>query len=214
MTSERSRFIDFTVPFYFSGIVMVTKKENNMDNLFSFITIFEWKVWLLIISTIILTGIILFIYDNFNYFSLKNESDNKSLQLKEFIWKAFGVFALGHLSGVNEKTLRSIGNKILIFGFYVFCFICIIFYQANLAVFLTVSRLNSPINSIYDLLEAGDIKYNLVSSTSTQAFFEDMMEIEDDFYDYWVNTSLNRNENSTIENEFFWEYPLGNKNLV
>jgi hypothetical protein len=184
---------------------MLSKKENAMNNLFSFITIFDWSVWCMIIATIFITAFLMFIFDRLNFY---NQPNKEVYSFQDFIWKTFGVFALGHLSGVKEKSQRSLPSKITMFGFYVYCFICIIFYQANLAVFLTVARLSSSISSINDLQESS-IEYNLVGSTSTQVFFEDMKSIEEDFYEYWVKTSLNA-DNTSADNKLFWEYPLSN----
>ena len=179
VTSERSQLIDFTIPFYFAGITMITKKENTMNQLFSFMTIFEWKVWCIVIFTIFIVALLMLIFDKLNSYH-ELHKNNKAEKYQDYIWKSFGILALGHLSGVSNKSKDSVPSRILIFGFYFFCFICIIFYQANLAVFLTVSRLSSTITSINDLLES-NIEYNLVGSSSTQVFFEDMKSIEEDF---------------------------------
>ena len=187
------------------------KKDSKIEGLFSFITIFDWKVWCLIVCMIIAMGILLFLIEKFSPFILTDWKTNFMQQMfgfPEFIWKIFGVFALGHLAGATEKQ-RQIASQIVIFGVYIFCFICIIFYQANLAVFLTISRLNSPITSIVDLIE-NNIKYSLVDSTSTQVFFEDMKRIEEDFFQYWIQTSLSEDYADPNKHEIFWEYPLNN----
>jgi hypothetical protein len=184
---------------------MITKKENTMDQLFSFLTIFEWKVWCIVILTIFIVALLMLIFDKLNSYH-ELHKNNKAEKYQDYIWKSFGILALGHLSGVNSKSKDSLSSRILIFGFYFFCFICIIFYQANLAVFLTVSRLSSTITSINDLLES-NIEYNLVGSSSTQVFFEDMKSIEEDFYEFWVKTTLSAD---SVDNELFWEYPLSN----
>lgn len=55
---------------------------------------------------------------------------------------------------------------------YFFCLIMISSYTANLAAFLTVEKLVSPIESAEDLAKQDKIKYGCVQSGSTRTFFE------------------------------------------
>ena len=45
-------------------------------------------------------------------------------------------------------------------------------YTANLAAFLTVEQLDTPISSVEDLAKQTKIKYGTVESGSTRAFFQ------------------------------------------
>ena len=45
-------------------------------------------------------------------------------------------------------------------------------YTANLAAFLTVERMESPIESAYDLTAQTEIKYGVVQYGSTENFFK------------------------------------------
>lgn len=53
-----------------------------------------------------------------------------------------------------------------------FTLIVISSYTANLAAFLTVERMQSPIESAEDLAKQTEIKYGSVESGSTTAFFQ------------------------------------------
>ena len=46
-------------------------------------------------------------------------------------------------------------------------------YTANLAAFLTIERMEAPINSVDDLAKQTKIKYGCLQSGSTKSFFED-----------------------------------------
>lgn len=52
-----------------------------------------------------------------------------------------------------------------------FTMIMISSYTANLAAFLTIERVESPISSVDDLAKQTKIKYGIVGSGSTLAFF-------------------------------------------
>ena len=53
-----------------------------------------------------------------------------------------------------------------------FTLIIISSYTANLAAFLTVSRMQSPIESADDLAKQTEIKYGTVKGGSTEGFFK------------------------------------------
>jgi len=52
-----------------------------------------------------------------------------------------------------------------------FTLIMISSYTANLAAFLTIERMDSPINNVEDLAKQSGIRYGCVSSGSTASFF-------------------------------------------
>jgi ionotropic glutamate receptor len=52
-----------------------------------------------------------------------------------------------------------------------FTLIMISSYTANLAAFLTIERMEAPINSVDDLAKQSKIKYGCLMSGSTGAFF-------------------------------------------
>lgn len=53
-----------------------------------------------------------------------------------------------------------------------FTLIIISSYTANLAAFLTVERMQSPIESAEDLAKQTEIKYGMINSGSTLEFFK------------------------------------------
>jgi hypothetical protein len=58
------------------------------------------------------------------------------------------------------------------------------FYTANLAAFLTVTRLETPITSLEDLSKQQSVKYGPINGTSALIYFNRMKEIEEQFYRY------------------------------
>ena len=67
--------------------------------------------------------------------------------------------------------IRSMSGRIVGSVWWFFTLIVISSYTANLAAFLTVERMNSPIESADDLAKQTEIKYGTVASGSTKAFF-------------------------------------------
>jgi len=69
-------------------------------------------------------------------------------------------------------TFRSMSGRIVGSVWWFFTLIIISSYTANLAAFLTVERMQSPIESAEDLAKQTEIKYGMVNSGTTQQFFK------------------------------------------
>lgn len=67
---------------------------------------------------------------------------------------------------------------------WLFGFIIIASYTANLAAFLTVSRLDTPVESLDDLAKQYKIQYAPLKNSASQTYFQRMNDIEDKFYTY------------------------------
>merc|ERR1719264_1815710 len=68
---------------------------------------------------------------------------------------------------------RAVSTRMVAGMWWFFTLIMISSYTANLAAFLTVERMESPIESAEDLSKQTKIKYGCVESGSTRAFFRD-----------------------------------------
>lgn len=67
---------------------------------------------------------------------------------------------------------RSIGGRIVGSVWWFFTLIIISSYTANLAAFLTVERMVTPINSADDLAKQTEVEYGTLMYSSTQEFFK------------------------------------------
>ena len=75
------------------------------------------------------------------------------------------------MSAVICTLFRSMSGRIVGSVWWFFTLIIISSYTANLAAFLTVERMQSPIESADDLAKQTEIKYGSVDSGSTKDFF-------------------------------------------
>lgn len=85
-------------------------------------------------------------------------------------------------------------------------------YTANLAAFLTISRLETPIESLDDLARQYKVLYAPTNGSSAMEYFYRMSEIEERFYEIWkdmtLNDSLSPLERSKLA---VWDYPVSDK---
>lgn len=75
-----------------------------------------------------------------------------------------------------------LSGRMLAVSWWLFGFLIVSTYTANLAAFLTVSRLDTSISSLDDLSKQSDIKYSAIAGTAPQEYFRRMKDIEDRFY--------------------------------
>lgn len=77
------------------------------------------------------------------------------------------------MSNISHWTffIRSLSGRIVGGVWWFFTLIIISSYTANLAAFLTVERMVSPIESAEDLAKQSEIAYGTLDSGSTKEFF-------------------------------------------
>ena len=80
---------------------------------------------------------------------------------------------------------KNISGRLLAATWWLFGFIIIASYTANLAAFLTVSRLETPIASLDDLSKQYKIKYSPMNNSDAMIYFQRRAYIEEKFYQ-WV----------------------------
>jgi hypothetical protein len=71
----------------------------------------------------------------------------------------------------NFSQTRAVSTRMVAGMWWFFTLIMISSYTANLAAFLTVERMDSPIESAEDLAKQTKIKYGALKGGSTAAFF-------------------------------------------
>lgn len=85
-------------------------------------------------------------------------------------------------------------------------------YTANLAAFLTVSRLETPIENLDDLAKQYKILYAPIKGSEAMTYFERMSQIEDRFYEMWKELSLNDSLTALERSKLaVWDYPISDK---
>ncbi len=124
------------------------------------------------------------------------------------------VFVAISCTGEGD-TPKAYSSRILIAGFWFFCTVIMATYTANLAAFLTVSRLQSTIASLDDLANQNDVTYSILAKSDSETYFKHMSDIESTFYDRWKEMSLGSvTSKSTVDESSqyaVWDYPLGDK---
>jgi len=214
--AERENVVDFTVPYYdLVGISILMKKSKVPTSLFKFLSVLEDSVWFCILAAYVVTSIIMWIFDRWSPYSYQNnmekyvEDDEKRyFNLKECLW--FCMTSLTPQGG--GEAPKNLSGRLVAATWWLFGFIIIASYTANLAAFLTVSRLETPVESLEDLSKQYKIKYAPKNGSSAATYFERMAYIEEKFYEIWKDMSLNDSLSQLERSKLaVWDYPVSDK---
>ncbi|XP_065556610.1 ionotropic receptor 25a-like isoform X1 [Artemia franciscana] len=216
VTAERETVIDFTIPYYdLVGITILMKKPIIPTSLFKFLTVLENEVWGCILGAYFLTSSILWLFDRFSPYSYTNDperyvddEEKRKFNIKESLW--FCMTSLTPQGG--GEAPKHLSGRLVSATWWLFAFIIVSSYTANLAAFLTVSRLETPVKSLDDLVTQYKIKYAPLEGSSAMAYFERMAGIENRFYEIWKNLSFDDSMPESEKSELaVWDYPVSDK---
>ncbi|XP_067423254.1 glutamate receptor 1 isoform X3 [Emydura macquarii macquarii] len=179
ITLVREEVIDFSKPFMSLGIsIMIKKPQKSKPGVFSFLDPLAYEIWMCIVFAYIGVSVVLFLVSRFSPYEWHTEEFEEgrdqpaSDQTNEFgifnsLWFSLGAF----MQQGCDISPRSLSGRIVGGVWWFFTLIIISSYTANLAAFLTVERMVSPIESAEDLAKQTEIAYGTLEAGSTKEFF-------------------------------------------
>lgn len=208
MTSEREEVIDFVAPYFDqSGISIVIRKPVRETSLFKFMTVLRLEVWLSIVGALTVTGFMIWILDKYSPYSAQNNKDMYPYPCREFTLKESFWFALTSFTpqGGGEAP-KALSGRTLVAAYWLFVVLMLATFTANLAAFLTVERMKSPVQSLEQLARQSRINYTVVEQSDTHEYFKNMKNAEDVLYGVWKDITLN---SSSDQSKYrVWDYPI------
>ncbi|XP_071373805.1 glutamate receptor 1a isoform X6 [Centroberyx affinis] len=180
ITLVREEVIDFSKPFMSLGIsIMIKKPTKSKPGVFSFLDPLAYEIWMCIVFAYIGVSVVLFLVSRFSPYEWHAEDyedggdpQSPTQQTNEFgifnsLWFSLGAF----MQQGCDISPRSLSGRIVGGVWWFFTLIIISSYTANLAAFLTVERMVSPIESAEDLAKQTEIAYGTLDAGSTKEFF-------------------------------------------
>jgi len=185
--AEREKVVDFTVPYYdLVGLTIMMQKTKTSTSLFKFLTVLENEVWLCILAAYFFTSFLMWLFDRWSPYSYQNNRDKykdddekREFNLRECFW--FCMTSLTPQGG--GEAPKNLSGRLVAATWWLFGFIIIASYTANLAAFLTVSRLEIPIETLEDLSKQYKIQYAPIADSPAYVYFQRMTDIETRFYE-------------------------------
>uniref|UniRef100_A0A8C6KJX2 Glutamate receptor n=1 Tax=Nothobranchius furzeri TaxID=105023 RepID=A0A8C6KJX2_NOTFU len=181
ITLVREEVIDFSKPFMSLGIsIMIKKPQKSKPGVFSFLDPLAYEIWMCIVFAYIGVSVVLFLVSRFSPYEWHAEEPEEGAPEQgptdqppnEFgifnsLWFSLGAF----MQQGCDISPRSLSGRIVGGVWWFFTLIIISSYTANLAAFLTVERMVSPIESAEDLAKQTEIAYGTLDAGSTKEFF-------------------------------------------
>lgn len=177
ITYERESVVDFTMPFMSLGIgILVKKPTKALPKLFEFMLPLAPEVWIYLITAFVGVTLFLFMVARFSPYEWHNphpcepeaEELSNDFTMKNTLW-----FTIGCLMQQGCDIMPgALSTRVMAAAWWFFILILVSSYTANLAAFLTVERMDNPIQSADDLAKQTKVLYGCLKSGSTRSFFQ------------------------------------------
>ena len=183
VTPAREKVVDFTPRFMKYSISILLKSPEATSNVWSFVKPFDNHVWVSIFLTIFIsTGILGIFVKTFNFLQTPSCHDKietippDTSALKLIVTVLWFIVSTTMQQGGEHSMPKTYSVKVFIAIWWFFALILISTYTANLAAFLTMSRLDTPIRSFNDLANQDEIAYGTVADSSVIDFIKERAE--------------------------------------
>jgi len=171
ITSIRQTAVDFTMPYMSTGVgILYKKKKPPPPNPFSFLQPLSIEVWIYTTTAYLGVSIVLFLLGRISPYEWEDNGEGSATNqwtISNALWFGIGSF----LCQGCDLLPKTISTRTVAIMWWFFTLIMMSSYTANLAAFLTASKMSSPVNSAEDLAKQTKIKYGTYCCGSTNSFF-------------------------------------------
>ncbi|ULU05446.1 hypothetical protein L3Y34_017843 [Caenorhabditis briggsae] len=184
ITYSRAEVVDFTLPFMHLGISILlarTSEETDKGSLWTFLEPLSLTVWISLLLSYCIVSYSMHILAKFSPYEWYNleriderDFENIKNQKNQFTVLNSFWFTMGSLMQQGSDVIpRAAATRLIAVVWWMFTQIIISSYTAQLAAFLTVERMSTPIESTQDLANQQKIRYGVLKSGSTMDFFRE-----------------------------------------
>ncbi|XP_019124584.1 glutamate receptor ionotropic, delta-1 isoform X1 [Larimichthys crocea] len=200
ITPERENVVDFSKRYLDYSVGILLRKPEEKINIFSLFAPFDLAVWACIAAAIPVVGVLIFLLNRLQ--ALRSSSTQNappgqptngvgSGTLHSAIWIVYGAFV--HQGG--DGAVGSVALRIVMGSWWLFTLIVCSSYTANLAAYLTVSRMDHAIRSFQDLARQIDVDYGTVRDSAVYDYFRNKgtnpLEQDSTYAELWRTISKN-----------------------
>ncbi|TXG62334.1 hypothetical protein EZV62_013697 [Acer yangbiense] len=175
IVANRSRNVDFTLPYTESGVSMIVPiKDNKKKNAWVFLKPLTWELWVISACFFVFIGFVVWVLEH-----RINEDFRGPIeyQVGTSFWFSFSTMVFSQ----RERVISNLGRFMVI----VWCFVVLILtqsYTASLTSHLTVQQLKPTITDVRELIKRGEnveyLKGSFVSGILKQLGFNENKLIE------------------------------------
>uniref|UniRef100_A0A3P8UWN6 Glutamate receptor n=1 Tax=Cynoglossus semilaevis TaxID=244447 RepID=A0A3P8UWN6_CYNSE len=201
ITPERESVVDFSKRYLDYSVGILMRKTEDKINIFSLLAPFDLAVWACIAAAIPVVGIMIFLLRRIQTARCQNSTGGHpppsvSTSLQSAIWIVYGAF----VQQGSDSVLGTVALRIVMGSWWLFTLIVCSSYTANLAAYLTVSRMDNAVRSFQDLSKQVDLVYGTVRDSAVYEYFKakgtNPLEQDNTFAELWKTI----NKNNGFEN--------------
>ncbi|KAK1881698.1 Glutamate receptor ionotropic delta-1 [Dissostichus eleginoides] len=200
ITPERENVVDFSKRYLDYSVGILLRKPEEKINIFSLFAPFDLAVWACIAAAIPVVGVLIFLLNRLQ--ALRSSATQNAPQgqpangvvgsgsLQSAVWIVYGAF-------VHQVALR-----IVMGSWWLFTLIVCSSYTANLAAYLTVSRMDHAIRSFQDLARQMEVDYGTVRDSAVYDYFRNKgtnpLEQDSTYAELWRTLSRNNGQDFSV----------------
>uniref|UniRef100_A0A3P9NX12 Glutamate receptor n=1 Tax=Poecilia reticulata TaxID=8081 RepID=A0A3P9NX12_POERE len=202
ITPERESVVDFSKRYLDYSVGILMRKSEEKINIFSLLAPFDLAVWACIAAAIPVVGIMIFLLRRIQavrcHSSTGHPPPPTSTSLQSAIWIVYGAF----VQQGSDSILGSVALRIVMGSWWLFTLIVCSSYTANLAAYLTVSRMDNAIRSFQDLSKQADLAYGTVRDSAVYEYFHakgtNPLEQDSTFAELWKVVNKNNGFDNSV----------------
>ncbi|XP_011193096.2 glutamate receptor ionotropic, kainate 2 [Zeugodacus cucurbitae] len=180
ITQARRTVVDFTVPFMQLGVGILAYNEDEKLELLKFLEPFKDEVWICVIVAIFVISFLFVCSARLADDEWENPHPcNKDPDMLENKWGLFNTFYLTAASIMQagcDILPKSAPFRTFTATWWIIAVIIPNSYTANLAAFLTSSKMVYDVSDLKSLVEQVDIKFGTIAGGSTYTLFAESNE--------------------------------------
>ncbi|CAK8568520.1 unnamed protein product [Lathyrus sativus] len=144
--ANRSKYVDFTMPYTESGVTMiVSMKDSRKKNAWAFLKPLTWQLWATTACSFVFIGFVVWVLEH----RINNDFRGPlSHQIGTSLWFSFSTMVYAH----REKVVSNLGRFVVVVWVFV-VLILVQSYTASLTSLLTVEQLSPTITDVNQLLK-------------------------------------------------------------
>uniref|UniRef100_A0A9J8D7I8 Glutamate receptor n=2 Tax=Cyprinus carpio TaxID=7962 RepID=A0A9J8D7I8_CYPCA len=203
ITPDRENVVDFSKRYldYSVGILM-TKTEERL-NIFSLLAPFDLAVWACIAAAIPVVGVMVFLLRRIQSVCSQNppgphQPASVTTSFQSAIWIVYGAF----VQQGGESFMSSVALRIAMGSWWLFTLIVCSAYTANLAAYLTVTRMDNAVRTFQDLSKQTDLRYGTVRDSAVFEYFRvkgtNPLEQDSTFAELWRTINKNQGQDNSV----------------
>ncbi|XWS17898.1 hypothetical protein CRYUN_Cryun33cG0108000 [Craigia yunnanensis] len=149
IVANRSRYVDFTLPYTESGVSMIVPiRDSKRKNAWVFLKPLTWDLWVISACFFVFIGFVVWVLEHRINVDFRGPP---LYQAGTSFWFSFSTMVFAH----RERVVSNLARFVVI----IWCFVVLILtqsYTASLTSLLTVEKLQPTVTDINELLQKGE----------------------------------------------------------